>query len=788
MSDINGNNGPLVSIGLPVYNRELMVRQALVSALEQGYRNLEIIVSDNASTDGTEQICRELAAQDNRLKYIRQDQNRGPTANFNEVFSLARGKYFMWLGDDDWVDSDYVEHCVRVLEAHPDYAVVGGQAHYYQGEEWLCAEDALHITNENAASRVVHYYAEVNWNGLFYGLMRRDFLERVAPSPTTPLSNRIGDDWIILAAMAFLGKMETLSDVKVHRRLGGASQSHVKTAAIAGLGHWAGRYPHQSIAFHAACHILASPVYAPLGRIGRWKLAWHSQKAMLQRHVWQQAVERGKETARHRLLPLLVRLLQAVTPQRVYKKMRSSFGGAMRQNKANKSVNQATILLISPLAPWPVAHGSQLRLRNLLLWLRGEGYRTVLFVETPELSLEARREIERLTDVVWSLEDTPLWSRAGLLQRVRQFRIFMTSIFPVSWRDAAKNRLRSVRISKQNAPATRQSRSSDEEVESNSLKPEEGRPRHLPPISHFGASPQSVTVARAMGKQFQPAAAIVAYAFNSECLDAMPHSTLKIIDTLDRQADKSENAAAFGITGLWTCTREEERRRLLRSDVVLAIQSEEAAYFRDLVPEREVLVVGVDQQVEKQESAIVPERVLLISSDNPLNQHGVTEFFQNAWPRLCEMFPAVKWRVVGGIGEYMPATASDDDRIEIVGRVEDVNTEYQQAAVVINPTRFGTGLKIKTVEALSHGKALVTWHPGVEGLHWTDEAPCIVVNSWEEFADAVACLLLYEKQRESLQDIALQFAFDNFDARQAYTDLRDRLQRHLAERGTAQGH
>jgi glycosyltransferase involved in cell wall biosynthesis len=111
---------PLIGIGLPVFNGERFVGQAVRAILEQTYRNWELVISDNASSDGTETICRQLAASDERIRYYRNAQNIGAHPNFNRVFELSRGKYFKWSAFDDMLHADYLKECINALEANPD--------------------------------------------------------------------------------------------------------------------------------------------------------------------------------------------------------------------------------------------------------------------------------------------------------------------------------------------------------------------------------------------------------------------------------------------------------------------------------------------------------------------------------------------------------------------------------------------------------------------------------------------------------------------------------------------
>src|SRR5262245_10163897 len=110
---------PLVSIGLPVYNEQRFIRETVASLLAQDFEDLELIISDNASTDGTEEICRQFAARDPRVSYERSEVNRGAFVNFDRVFELAGAKYFMWAGAHDLWSPSFVSRAVGMLEADP---------------------------------------------------------------------------------------------------------------------------------------------------------------------------------------------------------------------------------------------------------------------------------------------------------------------------------------------------------------------------------------------------------------------------------------------------------------------------------------------------------------------------------------------------------------------------------------------------------------------------------------------------------------------------------------------
>ncbi len=113
-------DGPLVSVGMPVYNGERTIRAALESVLAQSYRNLEVVVYDNGSTDDTADVVSEVARGDNRVRLERGGTNRGLSHSFNRAFEFTTGTYFLWVAADDSIDPNYVASAVVRLESEPD--------------------------------------------------------------------------------------------------------------------------------------------------------------------------------------------------------------------------------------------------------------------------------------------------------------------------------------------------------------------------------------------------------------------------------------------------------------------------------------------------------------------------------------------------------------------------------------------------------------------------------------------------------------------------------------------
>jgi len=295
LPDAKPSGVPLVNIGIPVYNGQEKVEKALYSLLNQTYRNIQVLISDNASTDNTRDICERICAEDERVSYLRHPVNLGLTANFNAVLDRAQGDYFMWLGHDDWLSENYIEACQEALDENPDVSLVAGQTVYYRDGEVSYRGVGVQLPQESPQERVAAYYGMVSENGTFYGLMRREQLANVR------MNDVMGGDWLVIAAMAFLGKVVTLPSISVNRALGGATDSYSKMANIMGLSKFQAVFPHAVTAFSALREIAwRDPVYA-LNRIDRVRLAWRCQKIIRLRHdaLFFSILRRGLSLGRH---------------------------------------------------------------------------------------------------------------------------------------------------------------------------------------------------------------------------------------------------------------------------------------------------------------------------------------------------------------------------------------------------------------------------------------------------------------------------------------------------------
>ena len=415
--------------------------------------------------------------------------------------------------------------------------------------------------------------------------------------------------------------------------------------------------------------------------------------------------------------------------------------------------------------PYPPSAGNEIRIFKLIRWLRDQGFAVVLLLKRRRLAAEVIAALETYVDrlVLLPLDDG---ARAG----ARAIANDGPALARVM-RRFARVRDRWMRHSLTGQGAKERTKAPSLRAES---QPEETK-RNLCP-------PELVEVARQLCADCQPSVVIAEYIFLSDCLDVAPAGSLRIIDTHDVFSQKTSGVLAHGLEDPSACTPEEERAHLLKSDLVIAIQPREAALLADLVPERPVITVWHEYQISQplDPSAVVRGRLLVVESDNPLNRHGLQAFLANAWPGIVERCPWATLRVVGKLAKSIEASVQG---VEGVGWVEDLTTEYAGAEVVLNPTIAGTGLKIKSVEALSYGKALVAWPNGVDGLAPAEPPAYCVAANWPDFADKVVWLLTNPEERAQLESAALSYASASFSREAVYAPLKTALDAHFTAAG-----
>lgn len=217
---------PQVSIGMPVYNGERFIREAIDSLLAQTFTDFELIISDNASTDQTGTICQEYAKKDSRIRYVRQANNMGASANFKFVLDEAVGEYFMWAAADDLQKNTFIDSLHTTLIHDPTIILAMSDVENIQ-------EDGTIITY-STLDDIRLKNVEKNWNSVrrrffrnptsniffcIYGLYRAEYVRKISLNYQGLIKYASGSEIPFLAQLSLLGKITSISEpLKIYRR------------------------------------------------------------------------------------------------------------------------------------------------------------------------------------------------------------------------------------------------------------------------------------------------------------------------------------------------------------------------------------------------------------------------------------------------------------------------------------------------------------------------------------------------------------------------------------------
>jgi len=228
----------LLTVGLPVYNSERYISQSIESLLNQTYRDFRLIISDNASTDGTAEICKAYASRDARIAYYRNDVNIGLSPNFNRVFALAESKYFKWATADDYWAPTLLARAVEIMEADDSIALCypkttlvdadGGNPQLY--------EDGLHLMSDSPQERFIQLMNRIRLSHQHLGVSRVSMVKC-----THLLGEHGGSDINLLAELSLFGKFYEIPERLFFRRFHKDSSSWARNSK-----------EHQARRYHSA--------------------------------------------------------------------------------------------------------------------------------------------------------------------------------------------------------------------------------------------------------------------------------------------------------------------------------------------------------------------------------------------------------------------------------------------------------------------------------------------------------------------------------------------------------
>ena len=209
---------PRLTVGLPVYNGELYLSEALDSILSQTYTNFEVIISDNASTDSTQDISLRYVAKDSRVHYRRNIENVGAAKNYNLLVDLARGEYFRWASHDDMCERRLFELAVAELDACPNAVLAYPLTMIIdeRGAPVRLHPDRLDLRQKRPSARFAAFhrvYRRLYPCNPVFGVIRTEVLRR-----TGRIGRYVASDMILLGELSLYGQFHELRSTYFFRR------------------------------------------------------------------------------------------------------------------------------------------------------------------------------------------------------------------------------------------------------------------------------------------------------------------------------------------------------------------------------------------------------------------------------------------------------------------------------------------------------------------------------------------------------------------------------------------
>lgn len=376
----------------------------------------------------------------------------------------------------------------------------------------------------------------------------------------------------------------------------------------------------------------------------------------------------------------------------------------------------ALVVCVCHVFPWPPRAGNEYRIARMLEWLSARGHPLLVVVAPIEEDDFAE---QRRGELFAKYENAIVCYRDG------------RALASINTRDLSFTALDRRPVARVFDEAARAAVS---ELES---------PHHLE--KHF-CHEALIGILCEVARQDSNAIYYINYAFMTRFLQYVPRSIISFVDTHDIFSHKVAKVRNYGLADV-TVTPDEEQRMLRRADALLAIQNNDAEALRSLVPGKAVIHTGVDFPTIDLGPPSRSPNILLVAHLNLLNIKGVSDFLRFAWPLIKKAVGRVQFVVVGKIGQ---AITSEDRQVKIAGVVDSLAPYYRDARVVINPAVAGTGLKIKTLEAIAYFRPVVAWPNGVEGVPAPTLGLCHVAQNWYEFAEKTIALLEDGKERTEL--------------------------------------
>ncbi len=724
---------PVVTVAIANYNGGRYLADAVASALGQSLANLEVIIVDDASSDDSLQLARRLAERDPRVVVEALAVNGGPAAARNRALDLARGRWLAVLDNDDQFHPRRLERLIAQAEregadiiaddllvfqeGRPDLIarmLAGRRAH---AADWVSLADYIRETGVGHRNGNLGYLKPVfrldRWRA---SGVRYDETMRIAED--SDLVMRLINAGLTLRIEPELGYFYRRHPQSISHRLG----SGTLTAMVGAEARFRASLAHPP-----------APVRQALDA---------SRSGLVTAVAFDQLVQALKTRNLGRALSIAVRTPSAgwMLKDPILARLERLALAGRRRGWSDPS-GKIKVCFVSRQRLIGSTNGSSAYLLALAKSVRDAGMEPHLLQPAPSvlgrwLLLRHKPEMEVFASI--------------RLRGVTRIGRWVISRDPATYLGATKAVL-ATGLRKLGLPA-----------------------------GWVGATPAPYAVAAAWTAEDQLFVAresagiadrvIADYMFQAEAfpyvLNPSAPTAVVMHDLFHRRASD------FGSQGLSdpviTVSEAEELSRLRRAQAVIAIQQAEADYVSANLPSTRVILAPMAATPVARAQPGDSDTILFVGSNTSPNVMGMEWFFEAVWPRVRAAVPSARLVVCGNVSRALPPPP---EGVKLLGVVPDLAEAYRSAGVVISPLHVGSGLKIKLIEALAQGKAMVVTSVTLQGVE-SEVTPAVLLrDDADGFADAVISLLGDPKARESAGEAALQVVRERFSSEACFAEL-----------------
>lgn len=716
---------PIVSVVVANFNGERFLADALTSALKQTLSEIEVIVVDDASTDGSLEIARAFERKDKRVRVLTRQAQSGPGGARNDGLAAAKGRWIAILDNDDMMHVSRLEQLVREAEATGADVCADDLLIFQAGATpttllsarqrkrgWISAADF--ISGNKLLSREPAL-------GYLKPLVRTAFLREHDISYNMDLP--IGEDYDFVVKLLAKGARFRLLDMLGYfYRKHASSISHRMSAEnVAQMLAADGRL---RALFDANADGVARAFDARRASIER-AAAFSALVAAIKGRKWRDAA--ALALSNPRAIPLLAMPVAA------------RLRGLKPSNE--QRTRDPRVCLISRQRLVGPSNGSSTYVLALVRALRDAGHKITLV--SPSLSTFGRWPFLFLRpemDVFDEIHIRGAWRLGNRLYVARDPRIALAAASAIAARLAARVGFKI---------------------------PSWDRPAPYAVAEPWRREDQ-IFVARHAPR---PAGLVLAdYAFTTP---AIPYALAPTAPSAVIMHDFfSERAGRFREQKLSdsvaSLDRDAEANLLRQADAVIAIQKLEAAEVARLLPDRRVILAPLASDVATAPQPGDRQTALFVGSNTAPNVIGLRWFLDEVWPKITAKVAGCRLVVAGSVASAFPAPIPD---VRFLGMVPHLEPLYAEAGVVVSPLTVGSGLKIKLVEALGKGKAIVATSVTTEGCEEAVVEAICEHDDAEAFAEAVVALFTDDELRRAKAAQALDAARQIYSPEACYRDL-----------------